>query len=79
MAAFRADPIEFANNLRGRRVIKTHLPLEFCPPGLIDKCKVIYVVRNVKDVAVSYYHHFRNQPENSYEVRSRRGRFQGLC
>ncbi|XP_050498563.1 sulfotransferase 1C4-like [Diabrotica virgifera virgifera] len=41
----------------GRRFIKTHLPLSLLPPNLLDSgAKVIYVARNPKDVAVSYYH-----------------------
>ena len=51
------DPIEFLDNMKGRRVIKTHLPLEFLPPKILDTCKVVYVARNPKDVAVSFYHH----------------------
>eukprot|EP00092_Neocalanus_flemingeri_P007301 GFUD01007883.1.p1 GENE.GFUD01007883.1~~GFUD01007883.1.p1 ORF type:complete len:334 (-),score=84.53 GFUD01007883.1:170-1171(-) len=51
------DPIEYAKNMTGRRVLKTHLPMEFLPPKLIEKCKVIYVARNPKDTAVSYYKH----------------------
>ncbi|XP_057652157.1 sulfotransferase 1E1-like [Diorhabda carinulata] len=40
-----------------RRFIKTHLPLSLLPPNLSDVgCKVIYVARNPKDVAVSDYH-----------------------
>ena len=30
------DPIEFLDNMKGRRVIKTHLPLEFLPPKILD-------------------------------------------
>ena len=38
------------------RLIKTHYPFEMLPPGLLDTCRVIFVSRNVKDAAVSYFH-----------------------
>ena len=60
------DPIEHANKMTGRRVIKSHLPLEFLPPRLLDTCKVIYVCRNPKDTAVSYYHHNLLVPGHSF-------------
>ncbi|KAI8434548.1 hypothetical protein MSG28_003096 [Choristoneura fumiferana] len=39
------------------RFIKTHLALSLLPPRLLDTCKVVYVARDPRDVAVSYYHH----------------------
>jgi len=51
------DPIEYANQLSGRRVMKCHLPMDFLPPGVLDKCKIVYVARNPKDCAVSYFYH----------------------
>jgi len=60
------DPIEYANKMTGRRVLKTHMPMEFLPPNLVDKCKVIYVARNVKDTAVSFYNHNLNVPGHGY-------------
>ncbi|EDV98133.1 sulfotransferase 1C4 [Drosophila grimshawi] len=40
-----------------RRFIKTHFPFSLIPPSVLEKkCKIIYVARNPKDVAVSYYH-----------------------
>uniref|UniRef100_A0A673VND2 Sulfotransferase n=1 Tax=Suricata suricatta TaxID=37032 RepID=A0A673VND2_SURSU len=42
------------------RILKTHLPLALLPQTLLDqKVKVVYVARNAKDVAVSYYHFYR--------------------
>merc|ERR1711892_358399 len=39
------------------RLINTHLPFELLPPDLLTVCKVIFCCRNVKDAAVSFYHH----------------------
>ena len=60
------DSIGFLNNMEARRVIKTHLPFEFLPPKLFEKCKVVYVARNPKDVAVSFYHHNLNVPGHGF-------------
>jgi len=52
--------IDYLNSMKDRRIIKTHLPLEFLPDGVLEKCKVVYVARNPKDAAVSYYYHSKN-------------------
>lgn len=41
------------------RFIKTHLALSLLPPNLVAEAKVVYVVRDPRDVAVSFYHHNR--------------------
>ncbi|XP_063225199.1 sulfotransferase 1C4-like [Bacillus rossius redtenbacheri] len=57
LAALRDSPRHF----------KTHLPLSLLPPALLDTCKVLYVARNPKDVAVSYYHHNRLLTVQGYQ------------
>ena len=57
-----SDSIQFLKKMKGRRVIKSHLPFEFLPPKLLERCKVVYVARNPKDAAVSFYHHNMNVP-----------------
>jgi estrone sulfotransferase len=53
------DPLSWAEGLVGRRVLKVHLPIEFLPPGVTKRCKVIYVARGPEDTCVSYYHHLQ--------------------
>lgn len=39
------------------RFIKTHIPMSLLKPNLLDTAKMVYVARDPRDVAVSYYHH----------------------
>ena len=42
----------------GPRLLKTHFPYNYLPRD-ISQAKVIYIFRNPKDVAVSYFHFCR--------------------
>ncbi|KAL0894133.1 hypothetical protein ABMA27_014170 [Loxostege sticticalis] len=50
---------EVVEKLPSPRYIKSHLPLSLLPPSLLDTTKVVYVARDPRDVAVSYFHHNR--------------------
>jgi hypothetical protein len=51
----------FLQTLSGRRLFTSHLPLILMPDFTDKKAKYIYVARNPKDVAVSFYYHDRSK------------------
>ncbi|XP_028602961.1 sulfotransferase 6B1-like [Podarcis muralis] len=65
------SPIEFGDlsrldqldRLSGKRIIPTHLDGSMLPPAFkLKQCKAIYIIRNPKDIAVSMYHYYRDNP-----------------
>lgn len=57
------DDVGCLRAMPGPRLIKTHLPLRLLPFG---KAKYVYVGRNPKDLAVSYFHHARAKEDFGY-------------
>ncbi|XP_071102082.1 sulfotransferase 1C2-like [Haliotis cracherodii] len=49
------------------RILNTHCLVEQLPRGVFEKkCKIIYIIRNPKDMAVSFYHHHKKLPFYEY-------------
>ncbi len=56
---FLHNSMEYSKRLARPRTVKVHNPISMLPNDLVDKCKVIFVARNIKDMAISYYYHHR--------------------
>jgi len=48
--------LQMALKAPGPRTLRTSLPLSLMTPNLLTDAKVVYIVRNPKDVCVAYYH-----------------------
>jgi hypothetical protein len=60
-AASVTERINTWKALPSPRVIPTHLPYLLFPKTVLERhCKLVYVLRNPKDVAVSFYHFHRS-------------------
>ncbi|OWR53536.1 retinol dehydratase [Danaus plexippus plexippus] len=63
--------IKQLNELPSQRILKSHLPLSLLPPTLLDNRKVVYIARDPRDVAVSYYYHYKlmrfTSPERDFK------------
>ena len=54
-----SSPFELARDQPRPRLIQTHLPIQFLPDQIWTvNPKIVYVFRNPKDVAVSFFHHY---------------------
>ncbi|XP_069708357.1 sulfotransferase 6B1-like [Phaenicophaeus curvirostris] len=54
---------ERMKKLPSRRIIQTHLPPHLLPLSIFQsKAKILLLVRNPKDTAVSFYHFYNNMP-----------------
>ncbi|KAL1491372.1 hypothetical protein ABEB36_011979 [Hypothenemus hampei] len=54
------DPVKYVDNLPSPRCIKSHLYCDLLPEEIFKvKPKMIYTIRNPKDLCVSYYFHYK--------------------
>ncbi|KAI5632728.1 sulfotransferase domain-containing protein [Phthorimaea operculella] len=56
---FESLDIDRLDQMPSPRFVKSHLPMSLLPPTLLDTAKVVYVARDLRDAAVSFYHHNR--------------------
>lgn len=55
-----ADGVKELESKPSPRLVKTHLPVQLLPSSFWkNNCKIVYVARNAKDVAVSYYYFYQ--------------------
>jgi hypothetical protein len=64
---FPSPGIKYINSMKSPRIIKTHMPISFLPENVQNESKVIYILRNPKDVCVSYYHFAKMSTEAEYK------------
>ncbi|XP_046579030.1 sulfotransferase 1A1-like isoform X1 [Haliotis rubra] len=60
-------PQEDVTSLPSPRILNSHFKLKLLPQDILKKrCKILYVMRNPKDIVVSYYNFMRGLPHYKY-------------
>ncbi|XP_052769905.1 alcohol sulfotransferase-like [Mya arenaria] len=63
-----ASSIEKMDELASPRILNSHLQWQLLPKYISEnKIKVVIVIRNPKDCAVSYYYHFKGMKDFAYD------------
>ena len=56
------------DNIAEPRVLNSHIPFHYLPKNTLEqKCKILFVQRNPKDICVSYFNHHSKILEYEYE------------
>ncbi|CAC5371700.1 SULT1 [Mytilus coruscus] len=56
------------DKLQSPRLLNTHCSFKYLPKKHIENgCKIIHMIRNPKDVCVSFYHHLKKQPNIDFK------------
>lgn len=59
--------LKIINKMESPRIIKTHMPIELLPESVETNSKVIYVLRNPKDVTISFFYFVQMSTESGYK------------
>ncbi|CAL4073052.1 unnamed protein product, partial [Meganyctiphanes norvegica] len=62
-----AMSLALTENMPNPRVIKTHLPFSLLNKELLDTTKVVFAVRDPKDMILSFYHHHKLLKAHNYK------------
>ena len=64
-----STPMHSLDSLTSPRILNSHLPFKQLPRDLISRrCKMVYLLRNPKDICVSFYHHLTKKISFNYEA-----------
>lgn len=68
MAMMEGITEQIFESLPSPRIMNTHVYFQYLPNDFFDKkCKIVYIIRNPKDIAVSFYNHHKKLLEYEFD------------